>query len=448
MSTVSEVKSLLLKTFTKDVRTQLNSQPHFVPLSTKLLEVFLQDRLVGIPVSKFISELLVETRSIISTKVYHIGQHLYLDPAGRNIVGLHNIPTNSLVYSGSHLQGALFRNYSSTSSLFFTPILNKKFAKYLKEYDVGFRSHKKQFDIAHTEIETNIEGKYLARVPGLMQAENVTNTITSPGVGRSMLLADNPEEASRLLQELLEQIQVTREEFTLHSAYGGLVGATLSKDFKAALLSVEVNIILINTSEENQYEFNRLYESPFAGAITKLIKKLHFSNSMEEEIKERVVNTILGKKSKDSKASAKIVGNARIKLSKVPISKSTEKAPPLRTTRGQFYSLTSLQVLINASLQHVISANMGDQPYPGGQRKILNYRTGRFASSAQVERLSQSRAGMITAFYSYMKYPYQTFEPGFAQGSPESRDPKLLISKSIREIAATKVGNRMRAVLV
>jgi hypothetical protein len=62
--------------------------------------------------------------------------------------------------------------------------------------------------------------------------------------------------------------------------------------------------------------------------------------------------------------------------------------------------------------------------------------------------MSQSREGMITAFYSYMKNPYQTFEPGYAQGSPKTRDPKLLIAKSIREIAATKVGNRLRAVSV
>jgi hypothetical protein len=62
--------------------------------------------------------------------------------------------------------------------------------------------------------------------------------------------------------------------------------------------------------------------------------------------------------------------------------------------------------------------------------------------------MSQSREGMITAFYSYMKNPYQTFEPGFRQGTPKTRDPKLLISKSIREIAETKVVNRMRAVSI
>ena len=106
------------------------------------------------------------------------------------------------------------------------------------------------------------------------------------------------------------------------------------------------------------------------------------------------------------------------------------------------YSLANLLDLLNINLQHVISANMGD----GSRKDILNYRTGRFAASVKVDRLSQSREGMITAFYSYMKNPYQTFEPGYKQGAPKTRDPKLLIARSIREIAQTQVANRMRAV--
>ena len=84
----------------------------------------------------------------------------------------------------------------------------------------------------------------------------------------------------------------------------------------------------------------------------------------------------------------------------------------------------------------------------GSSTNILNYRSGRFAESAKVEKMSQSREGMITAFYSYMHNPYGTFSTGGAQESPLTRDPKLLISKSIREIGLTAATNRMRAVLV
>jgi hypothetical protein len=62
--------------------------------------------------------------------------------------------------------------------------------------------------------------------------------------------------------------------------------------------------------------------------------------------------------------------------------------------------------------------------------------------------MSESREGMITAFYSYMRNPYGTFSQGGRQEIPKSRDPKLLIAESIREIAAQQVKNRLRAVLV
>lgn len=125
-------------------------------------------------------------------------------------------------------------------------------------------------------------------------------------------------------------------------------------------------------------------------------------------------------------------------------SKKSIKVTTAKSLPKGSYSLVDLQTLINANLQNVISANMGD----GTAKNVLNYRTGRFAASVSVTQITESRQGMITAFYEYMKNPYQTFEPGYRQGSPKTRDPKLLIAGSIREIAATKVANRLRAVSV
>jgi hypothetical protein len=129
------------------------------------------------------------------------------------------------------------------------------------------------------------------------------------------------------------------------------------------------------------------------------------------------------------------------------VSKASSVSKEIKLTdvkRPNVTNLLSLQNLINQQLQDVVSANMGD----GNARNVLNYRTGRLASSAKVESMTESRAGMITAFYTYMKNPYATFSEGGKQSSPKSRDPKLLISKSIREIAAERVGNRLRAVAV
>lgn len=107
-------------------------------------------------------------------------------------------------------------------------------------------------------------------------------------------------------------------------------------------------------------------------------------------------------------------------------------------------SFIDLQTIINSLLSQKIRENMGD----GSRRDILNYRTGRFANSVNVQRITQGREGMLTAYYTYMKNPYATFSEGGRQEFPRSRDPKLLISKSIREIAQERAITRLRAVLV
>jgi hypothetical protein len=153
----------------------------------------------------------------------------------------------------------------------------------------------------------------------------------------------------------------------------------------------------------------------------------------------------LGSKSKKSPLSIKPISLlGKSKSIKAP---TTVKVPGFRPTpkgRASSVNLPSLLNRINGLIQQQVQRNMGT----GSSRNVLNYRTGRFAESVKVERLSESRQGMITAFYSYMKNPYATFSQGGRQQYPRSRDPKTLISKSIREIAQTMVTNQLRAVNV
>jgi len=181
--------------------------------------------------------------------------------------------------------------------------------------------------------------------------------------------------------------------------------------------------------------------------VAKYMQNMISSNSMMEDIQEGIINTIKTGKSKlpkHTKKSAKTPKQSISKPNKLPANTAISiKISQAQNTPRQI-NLTSLQTLLNLQLQETIAQNMGD----GGRKDILNYRTGRFASSAEVKKLSVSRDGMITAFYNYMRNPYATFSVGGAQEYPRSRDPKLLISKSIREIAAKVVTNRLRAVLV
>jgi len=149
----------------------------------------------------------------------------------------------------------------------------------------------------------------------------------------------------------------------------------------------------------------------------------------------------VAKKPKTSVAKPKLTAPKQ-KTSSTDISANKSVRRKVRTDSA--INLDKLLLIINQQLQDVISANMGS----GSDRNVLNYRTGRLAASAKVESLSESRAGMITAFYTYMKNPYATFSQGGQQSNPTSRDPKLLISRSIREIAQTQVSNTLRAVSI
>lgn len=181
-----------------------------------------------------------------------------------------------------------------------------------------------------------------------------------------------------------------------------------------------------------------------------------FNTSISKSLKLAFKGKPLPKKQKStSKDSLPVFPKAKPKNLTVPtlkvasaVKQATQavkvRIPKLNLPNIVTTNLTGLQALINAQLAEQVKQNMGS----GNRKDILNLRTGRFAESVKVERLSESREGMITAFYNYMRNPYGTFSEGGRQQDPKSRNPKLLIAKSIREIAQTRVKNRLRAVLV
>lgn len=179
-----------------------------------------------------------------------------------------------------------------------------------------------------------------------------------------------------------------------------------------------------------------------------IIANLETSKSINTFLTESVMSTIRTGKSRsyNSETTLPIItpmSRLKVEVAEKRETKSTSLTK-LRSAPKETQSLLSLQALLNAKLTETIERNMGD----GSRKDVLNYRSGRFAASAKVERLTVSREGMISAFYTYMKSPYATFSEGGRQQYPRSRDPKLLIAKSIREIAGKAVANRLRAVVI
>jgi len=270
----------------------------------------------------------------------------------------------------------------------------------------------------------------------------------------------------RLLQALLSlpdknQAQRVTRDFSQQTgqAQTRLVIRKLFTKNKLVLEMLVENAFLIGKVEAQQANalksgFERAYQigknfTQFLQKNAKYLPDLETSKSLNQYVADSVLSAMKGKRVESYSSNTNIVEKTnisiktvKVKLPKSPSGTSTLSKLPKSTTSEP--SLFNLQSLINAQLVEKVKENMGN----GDRRDILNLRTGRFAESVKVERLSISREGMITAFYTYMRNPYGTFSEGGRQEYPRSRDPKLLIAKSIREIAQTKVQNRLRAVLV
>lgn len=167
------------------------------------------------------------------------------------------------------------------------------------------------------------------------------------------------------------------------------------------------------------------------------------SKSYKDQMIDNFVSIIVDKPIKREKSSTqkvKLVTKINTAKSSIKTTSSTQqvKVAPLRSVSGKFTSLANLEVLIKSMLEETVSKNM--------QRPNLEYQSGRFAKSVELKSLSR-KGDAIQAFLTYMKYPYQTFEPGFKQGH-KGYDPRRLIDQSVREIATKLVKARLQTVFV
>jgi hypothetical protein len=98
------------------------------------------------------------------------------------------------------------------------------------------------------------------------------------------------------------------------------------------------------------------------------------------------------------------------------------------------FSIAAILGAVNAKLPSTVADNMGSP--------ALEFRTGRFSGSARAVDVLTTPKGYPSIGYTYQKFPYQTFEQGFAQGDAK-RDPRVIIERSIREICAEMAIGRL-----
>lgn len=133
------------------------------------------------------------------------------------------------------------------------------------------------------------------------------------------------------------------------------------------------------------------------------------------------------KSQKKQKASKRKQVSSRKKINVIRDSGGLSKlSGPSNTTQ----SYVSLLGILNEKLPQTVLKNMGP---PG-----LVSRTGRFAASVRALDVNSTAQGFPSIGYTYDQNPYRVFEPGSGQPpwASSDRDPRKVIDKSIREIAA------------
>lgn len=128
-------------------------------------------------------------------------------------------------------------------------------------------------------------------------------------------------------------------------------------------------------------------------------------------------------KSKSSKQRSKV----ERKVSGKVASGAGSTKPKTKATVSPASAPFAIFMMLNSQLPQTVMKNMRDPA-------LIN-RSGRFAESVRITDVVTTPKGFPSVGYTYQKNPYQTFESGFRQGNVD-RDPRALIDRSIRELAA------------
>ena len=183
-------------------------------------------------------------------------------------------------------------------------------------------------------------------------------------------------------------------------------------------------------------------------AIEKLgPEKLEGSDSLSEGVRKKALKEILTKfkqsgavivkqestKIKESRnkpvvknITPKYTKSSRGVLATSFRKKRTQQPPPQKGVSG---SPLALLALMNKQLPDAVRGNMGVP--------ALENQTGRFAQSVRLTNVIQTPQGFPSFGYTYRKNPYEVYETtSGSRFASSERDPRKIIDKSIREVAA------------
>jgi len=226
----------------------------------------------------------------------------------------------------------------------------------------------------------------------------------------------------------------------------------IKKNAKTGEIKVFLGSQILNVAQSaSEQKLKKELQTALTKAIERLKKdellELKGSASIADVKKQKVVKSIVEpfkkikgvkvtsdtakKKLGKTKSSAKLEVGPKVKKGgavKPKLRKKKLRGARLQKTATGFEPLQLLGIL-NQRVPETVRRNM--------QEPALVNRTGTFADSVKVTEIQRTPQGFPSIGYTYKRNPYDIFEVG--SGNPRAtpeRDPRILIDKSIREIAA------------
>lgn len=278
-------------------------------------------------------------------------------------------------------------------------------------------------------------GEYGAAVSAtrILAAEQLLGSSSSSG---QLNAADK-----RVFKDLQRKIQTYKETIGVIAELEANTVVDNRGNFKASFIPI-ISGQLAKENQEDSDEEKKLLDD-IAESFTQAIDILNQkgSRSNKDAIEDTLISNFTGKKSLKYKGSANPTKKVNKKSTSGKVKQNFKSSTKVSIAAGAAVPETKTRKSANkgSSVPFAMISVFNKELPASLQRNMnsprLNYVTGRFADSVSVTNVISTTKGYPSFSYTYDKYPYQTFEPGYRQGSQE-RDPRKLIDSSMREIAA------------
>ena len=291
-------------------------------------------------------------------------------------------------------------------------------------------------DVTGEQVGHGEFGHAVSTTKALM-AESALGTKTAQKIGSR---SENIEHYTRLQSRITKYKKTMGINMSIDHSQEVTSRGTLRKTYTPILSSQDAEMNLIEGKDEKKSleklrkdlrkDYQDIVNLQGSETLLEAVESVQLHNIIPKGKNVKYTGTLKPKKAVKTKgkgsAKKKIQRQTSIGIIKGAGAPNLHKLNPATNPRSGG-SMVSLIGIINSALPDIVMKNMREP-------RLVN-RTGTFANSVRVTDIIATRRGFPSIGYTYQKSPYQTFETGYRQGSPD-RDPRRLIDISIREIAA------------